>query len=146
MKKNFCSELQATVDLVVGSCPWSKSGKCTVAEFAFWQWASSAMTLNPSLKLNVVSVAMVDDSIFGFPEFNYFKIHFMEKTKSNANVQNAFKDINMGDPKSSSGNFYSELFYIPDPDYRGEVPWNSLFNLQTLQWVMNTFKDMPDLI
>lgn len=146
MKKNFCSELQATVDLVVGSCPWSKSGKCTVAEFAFWQWASSAMTLNPSLKLNVVSVAMVDDSIFGFPEFNYFKIHFMEKTKSNANVQNAFKDFNMGDPKSSSGNFYSELFYIPDPEYRGEVPWNSLFNLQTLQWVMNTFKDMPDLI
>lgn len=51
----------------------------------------------------------------------------------------------MGDPKSTSGNFYSELFYVPDPDYRGEVPRNSLFNLLTLQKVMNAFKDMPDL-
>jgi len=49
-------------------------------------------------------------------------MHFMEKTKQNANVQKAFKDINFGDPKSGEGHFFSELFYVPNPEYRGEVP------------------------
>ena len=86
MSKNFCSELKTTVDFVKSACPRSKQGKCTTSEFAYWQWASSYFTLNPALELNVPSVALIDDSIFGQPEINYFKMNFMEKTKANANV------------------------------------------------------------
>jgi len=82
MRKNFCSQLDATVKFVMSACPRSKEGLCTVSEFAYWQWASSYYTLNPALELNQPSVALIDDSIFGWPEINYFKMHFMEKTKS----------------------------------------------------------------
>jgi len=52
MQKNFCDKLEKTVSLVVSACPKSKSGKCTVSEFAYWQWASSYYTMNPALELN----------------------------------------------------------------------------------------------
>jgi len=73
-------------------------------------------------------------------------MHFMEKTKSNKNVQDAFKDVNFGDAKNPDENFYSELFYLPEADYRGEVPRNSLFNLETLKKIFDKFKETPDLI
>lgn len=117
MRNNFCSQLQATKDLVISACPKSTSGRCTYSEFAYWQWASSYFTLNPSLELNVKSVALIDDSIFGFPEISYFKDHFMEKTASNPKVQAAFKDVSFGDPYKEDTKFYSWLFYLPDVDY-----------------------------
>jgi len=53
--------------------------------------------LLPSLDLNVISVAKIDDSIFGFPEINYFKkSYFMESIIDNDYATSKFKDVNFG--------------------------------------------------
>jgi hypothetical protein len=145
MKNNFCDMLASTQDLVVAACPISETGKCTYSEFAYWQWASSYFTMLPALEIMEPTVANIDDSIFGFPEISYFKTHFMEKIASSEAATKEFKDINFGNPRDPKTKFYSHLFFLPEADFRGEVPKSSLFNLETLQTMFATFEKIPDL-
>ena len=72
----------------------------------------------PALELNVISVASIDDSIFGYPEINYFKKSlFMPAIKDNAYATSKFKDVNFGEAKNVDTKYYSHLFHLPEEEY-----------------------------
>ncbi len=88
---------------------------------------------------------MLDESIKGWPEISYFKKYFLKSIEANKKMYDRFVNINFGQPKKDSS-FHTQLFYLPDPDFRGSLPESSLFNLDTMKLMFSTFQGISDLI
>ena len=66
-----------------------------------------------------------------------------EKINKVPKLKELFKGVSFGEPHNPK--FYSHLFFVPPRDFKGDLPASSLFNIQTLQTMFDTFSTVPDL-
>jgi hypothetical protein len=93
------------------------------------------------------SVTQQSDTVTGYPEFNFFKlVKLMPAIKDNLPLVKQFKDVVLyTDYKDAKAHNFEGLFSLSNAT-GGDPDPSSLFNLQTLNLLLNVSANMPDIV